>query len=498
MRIILIILVLCTLKSYSFAQRKLDIVSQIMSFELKSSDSDLLLERNQFSKNKSFQDRVIIDLACAKALMERSEIMKAFDLIYSFEEADFKDDFYLHGSYLLVKARLSYKLKKVERAALENNKAYQLFKTNRFYEEQKLSAINQGFYRTQLKDKNADIWFKRAHDLSAKTIHNEVLLYSNWAFFELYLNYDIQAGEQLMKAFDKSTRNLDYLNYQDQYRRLVILTIIEEMKGNLTKQEEYLAEAQKLSEEYHMNDYLRDIYNTRSIHAQQIGDNRSALNFARKTDSISRLLPNQKLSEKSIQIEMDKKLTEVNKRRRLIQENLAFQQKLGLISIVFAVVVLSGFFWIFRLFQKNKSKTKILLKQNLELVNQILPPKNTHIEGKEVDLELIQKLEDYVVNREAFKQNGLNLEKIAKKLNTNRTYLSEAINAYYAMNFNTWLNEIRIHEARKFFADEKYKHFSIEGIAKEAGFTSISVFNSAFKRETGLTPSQFRSGIKKS
>lgn len=497
MRILLIILVFFTNNSNTVAQRKLDLVTQIIHFELKGSNSNLSVERFKLSKGKSFEDRVILDLSCAKALMERAEIKESFDLIYKYDNPELKQDDYLYASYLLVKARLSYKLGKLYQAAFETGEAYKLFKENAWFEESKLAAINEAFYKTRLKHKDALVWFYRAKNLSSETRENEILLYSNWAFYELFVNKDISAGEQLMVEFDKRARSFKKMNYQDQHRRLIILAIIEEMKGDINRQEVYLAQAQLLSEEYHLNENLRNIYSARSKNAQKMDNCKSALDYARKSDSISRLIPNQLLSEKSVQIEMEKRLDDLKRKRALAQQNLVFQQRIGLISFVFAIFVLGGFIWIFSLFQKNKSKTKILLKQNLELVNQILPPKTTQVEEKEIDVDLIQKLEDYVVSKEAFKQNGLNLEKIAKKLGTNRTYLSEAINVYYAMNFNSWLNEIRIHEARKIFAQEKYEHYSIEGVAKEVGFASISVFNSAFKRVTGLTPSQFRSGVVK-
>ena len=37
--------------------------------------------------------------------------------------------------------------------------------------------------------------------------------------------------------------------------------------------------------------------------------------------------------------------------------------------------------------------------------------------------------------------------------------------------------------------------FSIETIAKEAGFKTTSSFNSAFKKSTGITPSVFKYSV---
>jgi AraC-like DNA-binding protein len=46
--------------------------------------------------------------------------------------------------------------------------------------------------------------------------------------------------------------------------------------------------------------------------------------------------------------------------------------------------------------------------------------------------------------------------------------------------------------ARKLLIDPNFDHYSIEGISKEVGFSSISSFNTLFKKFTGLTPSQFK------
>jgi AraC-like DNA-binding protein len=40
--------------------------------------------------------------------------------------------------------------------------------------------------------------------------------------------------------------------------------------------------------------------------------------------------------------------------------------------------------------------------------------------------------------------------------------------------------------------DKQLDHYSIEGIASMCGFSTISTFNTNFKRITGVTPSYYR------
>jgi AraC-like DNA-binding protein len=64
-------------------------------------------------------------------------------------------------------------------------------------------------------------------------------------------------------------------------------------------------------------------------------------------------------------------------------------------------------------------------------------------------------------------------------------------------NFNGFINELRIKEARRLLADSKYDHLSIEGIGAMAGFSTKVTFHSIFKRQIGITPSYFRNSIQR-
>ncbi|MCF6348501.1 MAG: AraC family transcriptional regulator [Flavobacteriaceae bacterium] len=73
------------------------------------------------------------------------------------------------------------------------------------------------------------------------------------------------------------------------------------------------------------------------------------------------------------------------------------------------------------------------------------------------------------------------------------TYLtSHIINKGYNTNFSDLINSYRIDVAKSKLTSSFYKNIKIAEIAYECGFSSLSSFNTSFKKFTGLTPSNFR------
>ena len=64
-------------------------------------------------------------------------------------------------------------------------------------------------------------------------------------------------------------------------------------------------------------------------------------------------------------------------------------------------------------------------------------------------------------------------------------------------NFNVFLNNHRIEEAKAALADPTQAEVPVITIAMDAGFQSLGPFNRAFKATTGVTPTEYRrqSGI---
>jgi len=71
--------------------------------------------------------------------------------------------------------------------------------------------------------------------------------------------------------------------------------------------------------------------------------------------------------------------------------------------------------------------------------------------------------------------------------------LSQVINEQLSSNFNDFINSYRVEEAKKMLMNPEMKNFTIASIAYDSGFNTLSAFNVAFKKFTGITPPQFRS-----
>lgn len=108
---------------------------------------------------------------------------------------------------------------------------------------------------------------------------------------------------------------------------------------------------------------------------------------------------------------------------------------------------------------------------------------------------LLKKLLYLMENEKYYINEKLSLEDVAIKLDSNTKYISQIINETYNKNFYNFINTYRIEEAKKLLASSENDKFSILGIAQTVGFLSKSSFNAAFKRYTGLTPTEFKASM---
>jgi AraC-like DNA-binding protein len=108
-----------------------------------------------------------------------------------------------------------------------------------------------------------------------------------------------------------------------------------------------------------------------------------------------------------------------------------------------------------------------------------------------------EKLENYFSKEKPYLDNELTINNVSDHLELLRHSLTEVLNIEIGKNFYQFVNEYRVREVKAKLSDPEYSHFSIDAIGYECGFNSKSSFYSVFKNTTALTPTQYRSSLKK-
>lgn len=175
------------------------------------------------------------------------------------------------------------------------------------------------------------------------------------------------------------------------------------------------------------------------------------------------------------------------------------------LTVILGLILLISFTLIIYSQQQSKNRVlKALVKKNLQIIederkrNQSIANNKTKKAGRAIstyeksDL-LYSNLLTWLEKDKQFKRKDLNIELIAKELNTNREYLSRSINEQN-IRFNDLINKYRVEEAMQIFSDHsnKLNRYNLSVIASEVGFNSNSVFIEAFRKHTGMNPTQFR------
>ena len=83
----------------------------------------------------------------------------------------------------------------------------------------------------------------------------------------------------------------------------------------------------------------------------------------------------------------------------------------------------------------------------------------------------------------------ISLASLADKAHISKYYLSHTFAKYYGMSPINYLNEVRLRASKELL---ETTDLSISQVAESTGFSSLSYFSQSFRRNCGLTPSDYR------
>jgi AraC-like DNA-binding protein len=102
----------------------------------------------------------------------------------------------------------------------------------------------------------------------------------------------------------------------------------------------------------------------------------------------------------------------------------------------------------------------------------------------------LDQLIAYMQNEKPYLNPSVTLFDISEQTRIPVRSLSDVINSSRNQNFYDFINSYRIKEAENYLAKETGK--TILEILYEVGFNTKSSFNQAFKKHSGMTPTQFK------
>jgi AraC-like DNA-binding protein len=108
------------------------------------------------------------------------------------------------------------------------------------------------------------------------------------------------------------------------------------------------------------------------------------------------------------------------------------------------------------------------------------------------DNKLLEKVKEVMDSEEPFLDASLTIQGLAEKLQIPTKELSILINHQLNQHFFDFVNEYRIKKAMELLRNPKNEKITILEVLYEVGFNSKSSFNTAFKKHTGITPTEYK------
>ena len=111
--------------------------------------------------------------------------------------------------------------------------------------------------------------------------------------------------------------------------------------------------------------------------------------------------------------------------------------------------------------------------------------------------KILEGLEKFEAKK-IFLQKKCTLNYVAKKINTNSTYLSKTLQSHKQKKFVHYITDLRLNYAlTQLKNDKKFRTYDIKSIAFELGFNTSESFSKAFKKRTGIYPSFYIKNLNK-
>lgn len=186
---------------------------------------------------------------------------------------------------------------------------------------------------------------------------------------------------------------------------------------------------------------------------------------------------------------IDEQMSIVMQQKRQREQMLIYAVCFGLIiAALLGILVVKN--------RQLKERNRQLYLRSVELLHtehvQRHAVRQTTVISKSEKDRLLESIDRVMNDQKVICASDFCLETLSSLVDSKPRYISEVINETYGKSFSILLSDQRVKVACRLIQDvEHYRHLTLEAISQEIGIKSRSTFTTAFKRVTGLTPSEY-------
>ena len=123
-------------------------------------------------------------------------------------------------------------------------------------------------------------------------------------------------------------------------------------------------------------------------------------------------------------------------------------------------------------------------------------PKKTMYINDSIIIAVLNALEKFEADKGYL--NKVTVQTLSKKIGTNSKYLSLIINSHKGQSFTNYLSDLRIAYVKlRLDTDPAFRHYTLQAIANEIGYTSAEAFANAFVKREHIKPLAYIEQLKK-
>jgi AraC-like DNA-binding protein len=133
---------------------------------------------------------------------------------------------------------------------------------------------------------------------------------------------------------------------------------------------------------------------------------------------------------------------------------------------------------------------------NISSVEKVKDQSKNSYDDYQADDEYVSRILKFMDDEKPYLKSNITLDALSEFIDVPARELTAILNGHFKMNFYEFINNYRIKEAKEILAADSNQEKTISDIFLAVGFNSKSVFNTFFKKNVGLTPSEFRKNLK--